>query len=148
MTMTPAHSAALTRAITLLHDHGCSCVIIPHCSPEPVICRRRGIRDLFDIFTHSLALLRGAIIADKVVGKGAAAIMAAGGIAALHTPVISRGALDLLSREGIPVTYGDAVPNIINRAGTGICPVEQLCADAVTPAECIPLIAEFLASRK
>lgn len=135
------------RAIALLEESGCSCVILPAGGADPVICRRRGVIDLYELLRERPALLRGAFIADKVVGKGAAAIMAAARIAALHTPVISQGALALLNAEGVTVTYGEAVPNITNRSGTGICPVESLCASAQTSADCLPLIASFLASR-
>lgn len=135
------------RVIALLAESGCSCVILPAGGGDPVICRRRGVIDLYELYRERPALLRGAFIADKVVGKGAAAIMVAAGIAVLHTPVISQGALALLNAEGVSVTYGEAVPNIINRSGTGICPVESLCASVHTSAACIPLIASFLASR-
>lgn len=141
-------SAIAAKAIGLLASGGYSCVIIPDGGGDPVICTRRGVIDLYELLTQRPEVLRGAFIADKIVGKGAAAIMASGGIAGLHTPVISRGALDLLNREGINVTFGQTVPNIINRSATGICPVEALCADVDTAAGCIPLISAFLASMK
>jgi len=40
------------------------------------------------------------------------------------------------------------VPNIVNRAGTGTCPVEQLCAGAASAAECLPLIEGFMQKMK
>jgi len=36
----------------------------------------------------------------------------------------------------------------MNRAGTGTCPVEQLCAGAETAAECLPLIEGFMQKMK
>ncbi|MDE6443308.1 MAG: DUF1893 domain-containing protein [Muribaculaceae bacterium] len=38
------------------------------------------------------------------------------------------------------------VPNIINRSGDGICPVENLCKDCTTATECVPLIKQFVGS--
>lgn len=78
-------------------------------------------------------LLRGAFIADKVVGKGAAALMVLGGVEGLFADVVSRPALELLAGAGIAVEYTVVVPNIVNRAGTGTCPVEQLCAGRRRP---------------
>lgn len=74
--------------------------------------------------------------------------MAAGGVRGLYARTVSRPALDLLAEAGIPVEYEVAVPHIINRAGDSICPVEQLCADARTPEECLPRIAEFIRRMK
>lgn len=105
------------------------------------IFRERGVADLF-------RLLRGAFIADKVVGKGAAALMVLGGVEGLFADVVSRPALELLAGAGIAVEYTVVVPGIMNRAGTGTCPVEQLCAGAETAAECLPLIEGFMQKMK
>ena len=40
------------------------------------IFRERGVADLFRLLREEPQLLRGAFIADKVVGKGAAALVA------------------------------------------------------------------------
>ena len=102
------------------------------------IFRERGVADLFRLLREEPQLLRGAFIADKVVGKGAAALMVLGG----------RPALELLAGAGIAVEYTVVVPGIMNRAGTGTCPVEQLCAGAETAAECLPLIEGFMQKMK
>lgn len=89
------------------------------------IFRERGVADLFRLLREEPQLLRGAFIADKVVGKGAAALMVLGGVEGLFADVVSRPALELLAGAGIAVEYTVVVPNIVNRAGTGTCPVEQ-----------------------
>lgn len=94
------------------------------------------------------ATAAGAFIADKVVGKGAAALMVLGGVEGLFADVVSRPALELLAGAGIAVEYTVVVPGIMNRAGTGTCPVEQLCAGAETAAECLPLIEGFMQKMK
>ena len=98
------------------------------------IFRERGVADLFRLLREEPQLLRGAFIADKVVGKGAAALMVLGGVEGLFADVVSRPALELLAGAGIAVEYTVVVPGIMNRAGTGTCPVEQLCAGAETAA--------------
>ncbi len=128
--------------IETLHREGCSCVISN--GDRVVLCHRRGVRDLAELLESDPGLLDGAFIADKVVGKGAAALMVAGRVSALHADVISEPALRLLRIADVPVTYGRSVPSIINRAGTDICPVEKLCADTDDPLTCVRMIREFL----
>lgn len=135
--------ARLDRARRLLDELDCSCVIIG--SDDAVTtCHRRGVIDLYELLVDNPSVLHGAVIADKVVGKGAAAIMAFGRIAAVHSRVISRAAIGLLRQEGIPAVYDTETSGIINRTGTGPCPVESLCADLSTVSACLPAIAAFL----
>ena len=70
--------------------------------------------------------------------------MILGGVKAVYADVISRPALELLSTADVSVDYGECVCNIINRAGTGICPVETLCLDSRSSEECLPLIEKFI----
>ena len=130
------------QAAGLLFTEKCSCVI--RNGDTVRIFRQRGVADLYRLLHEEPHLLQGAFIADKVVGKGAAALMVLGGVAGLFADVVSRPALELLAGAGIAVEYTVAVPNIVNRAGTGICPVEQLCERAETAAECLPLIDGFM----
>lgn len=104
----------------------------------------RGVRGIWSVWEEYPEVLRGGDVADKVIGKGAAAVMAYGGARRVYGIVMSRPALELLQGAGIETTYGTLVDNIINREGTGICPVEALCADCSSPEECIPLIRNFL----
>lgn len=104
----------------------------------------KGVSDLFRIYTTDPETLRDAEIADKVVGKGAAALMVLGEIRCLHADVISEPALKLFESYPISVSYDTKVDNIINRQGTGICPVETLCLDCQTAEECLPKITQFL----
>ena len=98
---------------------------------------QRGVADLHALYHAPEHLLDGATLADKVVGKGAAALMVAGGVRR-----------ELLRDNAVEVTYGLLVPHIINRKGDGICPVEKLCSDCRTAEECLPLIDKFVESLK
>lgn len=129
-------------AIEMLHREGCSCVITD--GAEFRMFHQRGVKDLYDILSTQPELLRGAFIADKVVGKGAAALMILGGIDSLYTDTISEAALELFARYKVEVKYDKLVPHIINRAGTGMCPVENLCKECRTAEECLPLIKNFI----
>lgn len=129
----------------ILHREGCSCVIATR-HGRILLCHERGIKDLHRLLHEDPQSLSGASVADKVIGKGAAALMIAGGVRWVYADVISEGALGLLRGASVDVTFGRCVAAIINRAGTGICPVESLCKDCVTAEECIPLIDGFVRS--
>lgn len=128
--------------IDLLFQEQCSCVIR---SGDTIrLFRERGVKDLFRLLRQEPEFLRGASLADKVVGKGAAALMILGGVRELFADVISYPALALLGRYKIPVHYTLAVEQIQDRSRNGYCPVEQRCLACETPEECLPLIEEFL----
>lgn len=109
---------------------------------------RRGVADLFSLITDEPGFLRGASVADKVIGRGAALLLVKGGARRVYARVISYGALGVLRQAGIEVSFGEEVANIINRTGTDICPVEKLTACTESPDEAYELIKEFLKGKK
>ncbi|MCM1109277.1 MAG: DUF1893 domain-containing protein [Clostridium sp.] len=108
----------------------------------------RGVSDLYHLLMNDSRFLQGAEVADKVVGKGAAALMIIGGVNALYADVISTPALKLLHESSIKVNFGKQVDHIINRKGDGICPVEMLCLHCATAQECLPLIENFMKTKQ
>lgn len=104
----------------------------------------RGVADLFRLLHEEPDVIAGARIADKVVGKGAAALMAVAKAAEVYADVISKPALDMLVGTGIKTTYGVLAEHIINRAGTDICPLEKRCMKCATPEECLTEITTFV----
>ena len=132
--------------IDLLHAEGCSCVIRNGGATR--IFRERGVKDLYRLLAEEPELLDGAFVADKVGGKGAAALMILGGGGELHADVVSRPALELLAAAPVHVSYTLEVPYIVNRTRTGQCPVETLCRDCATAAEALPLIRRFIEGQR
>ena len=108
----------------------------------------RGISDLYDLLTEHPGWLRGASVADKVVGKGAAALLILGGVRELFAGVVSTSALGLLKDSGIPVRFSQEVTHILSSKGDGVCPVKTLCKECTTAAQCLPLIREFVSKIK
>lgn len=104
----------------------------------------RGVKDLYNLLTLEPEALKGAMIADKVVGKGAAALMIAGGAAWVYTDIVSHAAMELFRKSYVEVEFKELVPNIINRSGDDICPVEKLCRHCESAEECLPLIDKFV----
>lgn len=128
--------------IKQLHEGDYSCVIA---NGETVrTFTQRGVADLYDLLTRESEFLEGAVIADKVVGKGAAALMILGKIKELYTDVISTKALNLLRKYGVKVSFGQEVPFIWNRSHTGHCPVETLCGEEEAVDKLLPLIHDFM----
>ena len=126
----------------ILIKGGHSCVIRKNGN---ISCyNQRGVKDLFDIYSTNPSLLNGCDIADKVVGKGAAALMVLSGVKRLFAKVISQEALSLLEKSSIQVDYETLTPYIINRAGNGQCPLETKLKDCKTAEECWNLIVEFV----
>ena len=128
--------------IDLLHSGGYSCVIANKGKVRTF--NQRGVADLYDLLTQEPEFLKGAMIADKVVGKGAAALMISGGIKELYTDIISSKAMDLFRTSDVKVGFGREVPFIWNRNHTGWCPVETMCSEEKSAEAILPLIRDFL----
>ena len=112
----------------------------------------RGISDLLQLLHVSPDLLAGAVVADKVVGKAAAALMAEGGVRDVYAFTLSRQAVEMLDKRRIAWSCGEMVDHIVNRDGTGWCPMELCCRDCTTPQQChaaiIKKIEEFKNKRQ
>ena len=128
--------------IDLLHSGGYSCVIANKGKVRTFT--QRGVADLYDLLTQEPEFLKGAMIADKVVGKGAAALMISGGIKELYTDIISSKAMDLFRTSDVKVGFGQEVHFIWNRNHTGWCPVETMCSEEKSAEAILPLIRDFL----
>lgn len=128
--------------INLLHTGGYSCVIANEGKTRTFT--QRGVADLYDLLTREPEFLKGALIADKVVGKGAAALMILGGIKELYTDVVSSNAMDLFQTSDVKVDFVQEVPFIWNRDHTGWCPVETMCSEEESAEAILQLIRGFL----
>ena len=93
----------------------------------------RGIKALLDAVRSGSEILRGAEVADTTVGKAAAMLLIKGGALAVHAGVMSVAAKDALAAHGIKYDYVTLVERILNRAGTGLCPMEHAVLDINDP---------------
>ena len=104
----------------------------------------RGVKPLLHLLTDKKGFLKGASVADKVIGKAAALLMVLGEIKEVHTLIISEPAIKVFEKYNIPCFYDKKVDRIINRTGDGLCPMETLCLDVEEPKEAIKKITEFI----
>ena len=111
---------------------------------EVIEFRNPGVKDLYNLVATRPHVLEGACVADRVIGRGAALLLALGRVERVFAKVISSQALDALNDAEIRVDYETIVPNIINRDGTGICPVEKLTMNISQPSVAFEKIKEFL----
>ena len=139
-------SVTKEEAIETLHKERCSCVVLNH--DELTVCDGPGISDLLRLLNTEPQILEGAFVADKVIGKAAAALLILGAVKEVYTDLISDAAVKLLSRTQVKLTFARQVPTILNRLKNDICPMEKLCADALSPKECYDRISKFIASKK
>ena len=88
--------------------------------------RGRGVAPLLEFHDHREAgFLRGATVVDKVVGRAAAAVVVAGGVARVHGETMSEDAKTYLEGRGVAVSYTTLVPRILNEDKSDTCPLEK-----------------------
>jgi len=131
--------------IEILKKEDYSCVIKNH--DEIRTFSQRGVIDLYGLLTNHKTFLKGAYVADKIVGKASAALMIAGDVKSIYTNVISTLALNLLKGRDIEVTYEKEVPVIINHDKTDWCPMEKLCYRENSIDNILKLIKDFLTNQ-
>ena len=103
-----------------------------------VVCYKSGdikeyyqdrIKDIKEILIKDEALLKDAIVADKVIGKVAASILAVAGVKEIYTEIISEFAIPILEKNDIKYEYNKKVNYIKNKDNTGMCPMENKYKD-------------------
>ncbi|HIT53660.1 MAG TPA: DUF1893 domain-containing protein [Candidatus Fimivicinus intestinavium] len=124
----------LERAKAALHKHHVSCVLLTK-DGRVLESSLAGVSPLTQWLQQDPELLRGASVADRVVGKAAALLMLYGGVREVYADVVSEHAAVCLGERCVPFFEGERVPYIINRTHTGMCPMEKLCLDTNLPQE-------------
>lgn len=120
----------LKKAIDILNSGQYTCVL---CKDNEIhISTERGVKPLLEWLESGIDL-KGFSAADKVVGKAAAFLYVLLGVKEVYAHVMSESAIYTLSRNGIFPQCDISVKNIINRAGTGNCPMEEAVMDVIEP---------------
>lgn len=118
----PRACAATQSAIHLIEQNTAACVIIRNGVIERTEMGR-GIGPVLKLYDEGV--LKGAYVVDKIIGKAAAMILTEGGAVACYALTMSRAAKDWLTSHGVKASCRDCVDVIINRAGDGMCPMEE-----------------------
>lgn len=104
----------------------------------------RGVKPLLQ-WLDSSTDLTGFCAADRVVGRGAAFLYCLLGVREVYAHIMSRPAAQVLQAHGIACHTGNLVEGIINRKGTGPCPIEETVMGIQEPAAALMAIRNKLA---
>lgn len=103
----------------------------------------RGVKPLL-MWLDNKTDLQGAIVADKVIGNGAAMLYVLLGVKEIYTPVVSQSAKMTLEAHGIAIYFDECVEGIVNRTGTGACPMEDAVKGLDNPKDALVAIRNRL----
>lgn len=134
----------MQQLIEILRREKCSLVVKNH--GIVTTYSKPGVRDLEHLLDHEPEVLQGAVIADKVIGKAAAAMVVVGGVKALYAEVMSKKAIPFLDEAGIAYSYGTLVDTIKEEGGR--CQLEKITAPATTPEETVALLRAHFEEKK
>ena len=109
---------------------------------------RAGIGELLDVITEMPDAVRGASLADKIVGKAVALVAVYAGIAEIYTPLGSESAADLLAKYNIPFHAARMTPMIQNKRNDGPCPMERLSTPITEPEVAVAALKTFVAQQR
>lgn len=134
----------MQQLIEILRREKCSLVVKNH--GIVTTYSKPGVRDLEYLLDHDPEMLHGATIADKVIGKAAAAMVVVGGVKELYAEVMSKRAIPFLEEAGIAYTYGTLVDTIKEEGDR--CQLEKITAPANTPEETVALLRAHFEKKK
>lgn len=120
------------RAKELLCAQGSAYTCVLCRGDEILTSTKTGIAPMMD-FLDSGADLCGFCAADRIVGKAAAMLFVLAGVREVYAEVITDEAIRILSERQIGVSFSQKVPMIINRMGSGPCPMEATVKDLECP---------------
>lgn len=135
---------ALAEARQLIEERGFACAVIK----DGVIIeakKARGVSPLLSLMDEKPDSLKGAWVVDKVVGRAAAAICIATGVARVYALTASEEALLFLSTNGVRAEAFETVPRILNRDKSDLCPLEKACEGLDDPGRMVEAVRAKIA---
>lgn len=111
-----------------LYEANASLVVL-YANGESKEYYKNRINDIKEILQKDKTALKGAIIADKVIGKVAASILAVAGVKEIYADVISKYAIPVLEENGIKYEYRNLAEYVQNNDKSGMCPMENKYKD-------------------
>ena len=115
---------------------GYACLIVKD-DKEVFSSTARGIFPL----VQGISKMKGAYLADKIIGRAAALICVHGGILAVYADIMTPAAAEVFDEYGILFDAGSFVDKIENRDRTGLCPFEELGKELSCPKQALGKVA-------
>lgn len=104
----------------------------------------KGIKPMYKLAKEMKNISKGASIADRVIGRGAALLYTYLKISEVYGEIISKQAIEVLEKENIDYTFDIVCDYIQNRDKTGLCPIEKLSLGINDPISLLGKIEKFL----
>ncbi|MBP5308209.1 MAG: DUF1893 domain-containing protein [Clostridia bacterium] len=120
----------VTRARELLSGK-VTCALVK--GEKAYVSEKSGVAPMLSFIAEGIDL-SGFSAADKIVGKASAMLFVKAGVRAVYAEVLSVAGREFLENAGVEVSFGALTERIINRAGTGQCPMEK-CVEYISDAE-------------
>lgn len=130
-------------AISYLKENNCTLAFVKN---GEVIYEsyKKGIRPMFEAL-HADVDLKGAVLADRVIGRAAAMLALSAGVRSIYTFLVSESALAVCREKGFEkIAYEKISPYVMNRTQDDLCPIEKLSQGTDDPVELMDRIEEFL----
>ncbi|MDA3732641.1 DUF1893 domain-containing protein [Niameybacter massiliensis] len=132
---------------TLLNEQEASCILFEN-GQMIMNSYEKGVLPLWRYITECESLPEGILeVADKMVGRAVAYLLIYLGVSNVYTKVISKTALEVLSRYAMTVHYDEVVPYILNRTKDGQCPMEAALEQVGVEQEAFKIIDQFVKRR-
>lgn len=145
-TRTGADSRLLPMTVSVVDENRlterCEPNILPTLTQDVpgMFVTQRGVQDLLELIQTEPNRLKGAVCADKIIGKAAAALMVVGGVKEVRTNIICEEGKELLEQNGVKIVADEVVPMILNRDRSGQCPIDSKLNEAQTASECVEIL--------
>ena len=116
----------------LVHTRTYTCVAADE---QQIIYRASGIgvKPIISPMRDNRAFFRDKYVADTMVGKAAAMLLILSGARYVYGEMMSKSAVAVLEANGVALDYHQLVEYTKNRAGTGMCPLEQCVLEEKDP---------------
>ncbi|MEM3703232.1 MAG: DUF1893 domain-containing protein [Candidatus Bathyarchaeia archaeon] len=92
--------------------------------------------------------IRGASVADKIVGKAIALLCIYAGVKAVYAATLSRKAKQVFEKYGVQFEWDKLVEKILNASKKEICPFEKTALEINNPDEAYRKFKELLKALK
>lgn len=132
-------------AAKLLYEHQASFVLCK--GKTTVIETEAGLGPLFSVLKKG-ENFGGFCAADKIVGKAAAFLYVRLGVREVYAPIMSDAGIYTLARHGIYPICERSVVDILNRAGTSICPIEKLVEELCDVNQAVSVLEQYFRQEK
>jgi len=91
--------------------------------------------------------LAGSTVVDKIVGKAVALLACYFRAFDVYAEVMSRRAVEVLTRHGVKHSSEEVVEEIRDREGKGVCPFERLVLDVDDPRQAYERLLRIASER-